>query len=152
MGERLCSSLYRGEYVYGGSLRPLPSAYRPTILPPTPEPEAPPEEPQPGPEVQDQVDGGPVDGGTSTSEEDDPGDLAPKTADASPESAAAVAAATTAASDVSPGRSYEDGTLPDLVRSGRPLGRRRTLGHVSETVGSGGGGGGWGGGGGVRRP
>lgn len=32
-------------------------------------------------------------------------------------------------------RSYVDGTLPDLVRSGRPLGRRRTLGHVSDTVG-----------------
>lgn len=32
-------------------------------------------------------------------------------------------------------RSYVDGTLPDLIRSGRPLGRRRTLGHVSETVG-----------------
>lgn len=31
--------------------------------------------------------------------------------------------------------SYVDGTLPDLIRSGRPLGRRRTLGHVSETVG-----------------
>lgn len=32
-------------------------------------------------------------------------------------------------------RSYIDGTLPDLIRSGRPLGRRRTLGHVSDTVG-----------------
>lgn len=31
-------------------------------------------------------------------------------------------------------RSYDDGTLPDLIRSGRPLGRRRTLGHVSETL------------------
>lgn len=35
-------------------------------------------------------------------------------------------------------QSYDDGTLPDLIRSGRPLGRRRTLGHVSETVGCGG--------------
>ncbi|XP_074321835.1 LOW QUALITY PROTEIN: uncharacterized protein LOC103370353 [Stegastes partitus] len=31
-------------------------------------------------------------------------------------------------------RSYFDGTLPDLIKSGRPLGRRRTLGHVSETL------------------
>ncbi|GAA6232697.1 bicaudal D-related protein 2-like [Lates japonicus] len=30
--------------------------------------------------------------------------------------------------------SYVDGTLPDLIKSGRPLGRRRTLGHVSETL------------------
>lgn len=32
-------------------------------------------------------------------------------------------------------RSYVDGTLPDLIKSGRPLSRRRTLGHVSDTVG-----------------
>lgn len=32
-------------------------------------------------------------------------------------------------------RSYYNGTLPDLIKSGRPLGRRRTLGHVSDTVG-----------------
>ncbi|XP_068600989.1 bicaudal-D-related protein 2-like [Brachionichthys hirsutus] len=31
-------------------------------------------------------------------------------------------------------RSYMDGTLPDLIKSGRPLSRRRTLGHVSETL------------------
>ncbi|KAM6983761.1 bicaudal-D-related protein 2-like [Tautogolabrus adspersus] len=30
--------------------------------------------------------------------------------------------------------SYLDGTLPDLIRSGRPLGRRRTLGPVSDTL------------------
>lgn len=30
---------------------------------------------------------------------------------------------------------YADKTLPDLVKSGRPLCRRRTVGHVSETVG-----------------
>ncbi|KAM6907128.1 bicaudal-D-related protein 2-like [Xenentodon cancila] len=29
---------------------------------------------------------------------------------------------------------YMDGTLPDLIKSGRPLGRRRTLGHVSDTL------------------
>lgn len=32
-------------------------------------------------------------------------------------------------------RSYTDRTLPDLIKSGRPLSRRRTLGHVSDTVG-----------------
>lgn len=31
-------------------------------------------------------------------------------------------------------RSYLDGTLPDLIRSGRPLGRRRTLGQVTDTL------------------
>uniref|UniRef100_UPI003AB03C44 bicaudal-D-related protein 2-like n=1 Tax=Centroberyx gerrardi TaxID=166262 RepID=UPI003AB03C44 len=31
-------------------------------------------------------------------------------------------------------RSYIDGTLPDLIRSGRPLSRRRTLGPVSDTL------------------
>lgn len=32
-------------------------------------------------------------------------------------------------------RSYMDRTLPDLINSGRPLVRRKTLGHVSATVG-----------------
>lgn len=31
-------------------------------------------------------------------------------------------------------KAFIDGTLPDLIRSGRPLGRRRTLGHVSDTL------------------
>lgn len=31
-------------------------------------------------------------------------------------------------------RDYIDGTLPDLIKSGRPLSRRRTLGHVSATL------------------
>ncbi|KAM8834996.1 bicaudal-D-related protein 2-like [Synchiropus picturatus] len=31
-------------------------------------------------------------------------------------------------------RSYEERSLPDLINSGRPLGRRRTLGHVSDTL------------------
>ncbi|XP_021474599.1 uncharacterized protein LOC110534204 [Oncorhynchus mykiss] len=31
-------------------------------------------------------------------------------------------------------RSYIDGMLPDLIRSGRPLNRRRTLGPVSDTL------------------
>ncbi|XP_061595722.1 bicaudal-D-related protein 2-like [Cololabis saira] len=29
---------------------------------------------------------------------------------------------------------YMDGTLPDLLKSGRPLSRRRTLGHYSDTI------------------
>ncbi|XP_053187803.1 bicaudal-D-related protein 2-like isoform X2 [Scomber japonicus] len=32
------------------------------------------------------------------------------------------------------GSPYIDRTLPDLIKSGRPLGRRRTLGHVSDTL------------------
>ncbi|KAM4544762.1 bicaudal-D-related protein 2-like [Odontesthes bonariensis] len=31
-------------------------------------------------------------------------------------------------------RCFMDGTLPDLIRTGRTLGRRRTLGHVSDTL------------------
>ncbi|XP_023143336.2 bicaudal-D-related protein 2-like [Amphiprion ocellaris] len=31
-------------------------------------------------------------------------------------------------------RGFFDGTLPDLLKNGKPLGRRRTLGHVSETL------------------
>ncbi|XP_022594620.1 uncharacterized protein LOC111217156 isoform X1 [Seriola dumerili] len=31
-------------------------------------------------------------------------------------------------------RSYINGTLPDLLKNGRPLSRRRTLGHVSDTL------------------
>lgn len=31
-------------------------------------------------------------------------------------------------------RNFEDQSLPDLINSGRPLGRRRTLGHVSDTL------------------
>lgn len=29
---------------------------------------------------------------------------------------------------------YIDGSLPDLIKSGRPLGRRRTVGHAMDTV------------------
>lgn len=31
-------------------------------------------------------------------------------------------------------KAFIDGTLPDLIKSGRPLGRRRTLGHVNDTL------------------
>lgn len=149
--DRLYSSLYRMEYGYAGSLKPLPSTYRQTILPPEPEPEpevseasSDPEEPgeDAAPEVStaEQACTGPSqlteidkiseepddeDSRMSPSEEKDvPGELVSKATDASTQS-----------STSKPDNSYIDGTLPDLIRSGRPLGRRRTLGHVSETVG-----------------
>lgn len=153
--DRLYSSLYRMEHGYVGSLKPFPStSFRQTILPPTPEPEiseaaAEPEEPredaeqevstaeqacaepsQPS-EIQDKFSEDPEDEDSrlSPSEEKDvPGELVSKVANASTQSS-------TAKADNSPESSYIDGTLPDLIRSGRPLGRRRTLGHVSETVG-----------------
>lgn len=151
--DRLYSSLYRMEYGYAGSLKPLPSTYRQTILPPTPEPEvsetsADPEEPgedaAPEGSTAEQACTGPSqlpeidkiseepddeDSRMSPSEEKDvPGDLVSKVTDASTQSS-------TAKPDGSLESSYIDGTLPDLIRNGRPLGRRRTLGHVSETVG-----------------
>lgn len=65
----------------------------------------------------------------SPSEEKDvPSELTSEGADASPQPADGEALSCLQ-------RSYVDETLPDLIRSGRPLGRRRTLGHVSETVG-----------------
>lgn len=151
--DRLYSSLYRMEHGYLGSLKPLPSSYRPTILPATPEPEVlepaeEPEEPredaeQQGSEEQacpeaphlteiqekisEELDD--EDSRTSPSEDKDvPGELVLKVTVTSSQMTAAEA-------DGFPERSYVDGTLPDLIRSGRPLGRRRTLGHVSETVG-----------------
>ncbi|XP_034539885.1 bicaudal-D-related protein 2-like [Notolabrus celidotus] len=68
---------------------------------------------------------------TSPSEEKDiPGELALKVASESTESVDRESERSSLQ------RSYIDGTLPDLIRSGRPLGRRRTLGHspVSDTL------------------
>lgn len=139
--------MYRMEYGYSGSLKPLPSCYRATILPAPPEPVVPEaaaeaEEPREDAEQEVSEEEQPCtdpshltemqgkiseelddeDSRVSPSEETDvPGELAPKGTGANP--------------DGSLERSYVDGTLPDLIRSGRPLGRRRTLGHVSETVG-----------------
>lgn len=68
------------------------------------------------------------DSSTSPSEEKDiPGELASGGTSDSSESAAGEGGSSLQ-------RSYINGTLPDLIRSGRPLGRRRTLGHVSDTV------------------
>eukprot|EP00066_Takifugu_rubripes_P006344 XP_003971078.1 PREDICTED: bicaudal D-related protein 1-like [Takifugu rubripes] len=152
--DRLYSTLYRMEYGYAGSLKPLASTYRQTILPRTPEPEpevseasVDPEEPREdaAPEAStaeqactepsqlteiDKISEEPDDEDSrmSPSEEKDvPSELVSKVTDASPQSS-------TAKPDNSLESSYIDGTLPDLVRSGRSLGRRRTLGHVSETL------------------
>lgn len=143
-----------------GSLRSRSPSYRPTILPAEPEPKVSvtiteqdgPEEPEEDAE-QDLVSDGlgegdllPInsscfitelnlkdvceeelaeeDSSSSQSEEKDtPGELATVSASMAGEGGSSLQG------------SYVDGTLPDLIKSGRPLGRRRTLGHVSETVG-----------------
>lgn len=157
--EQLYSSLNRLEGRQLGSLRSQTSSYRPTILPNEPKPKvsvaatepADPEDPEDYTEQEDLVDvrlsfknscliseldlkdlgeeemveGN---GGTSPSEETDvPGELTSKATGGPSESVAGEGLSTFQ-------RSYLDGTLPDLIRSGRPLGRRRTLGHVSDTL------------------
>ncbi|KAM7398107.1 hypothetical protein PAMA_006132 [Pampus argenteus] len=62
-------------------------------------------------------------------EKDSSGDL---TSEGTGESSPSVASASEGGSSFQ--RSYMDGTLPDLIKSGRPLSRRRTLGHVSDTL------------------
>lgn len=154
--DRVYSTLNRLEERQVGSLRSLPVSYRPTILSEsnssgkTAEPET---KQEPEYHVQQQVEGltsdlqeedsesppldAPVqltelnvnDGEEQRSDEetDVPGELTSSTAGDPSQSSTG--------EDGSPlRRSYDDGTLPDLIRSGRPLGRRRTLGHVSETV------------------
>ncbi|KAM9348592.1 bicaudal-D-related protein 2-like [Symphorus nematophorus] len=147
--EQLYSSLNRLEDRQSGTLRGL-SSYRPTVLPTQPEPEVTvtptepedPEEPEDDAETEDLEDGRSSDTLNSclitelnlkdmvdedstpspTEEKDIPGELSSKGTGDPSQSAAGE------------GGSYVDGTLPDLIRSGRPLGRRRTLGHVSETL------------------
>lgn len=152
--EQLFSSLNRLEDRQSGSLRSQTSSYRPTVLPKEPEPKVSvaTTEPEDDAEQEDLVSDGLLsfknscliseldlkdlgekelvdeDSRTSPSEEKDiPGELTSKGRGGPSESVAG--------EDGSPFQSYIDGTLPDLIRSGRPLGRRRTLGHVSETVG-----------------
>lgn len=155
--DRLYSTLNRLEERQVGSLRSYPVLYRPTILSEingsgkTAEPEI---KREPEYHVQQQLEGltsdlqeegtesppleAPVqltelslnDGEEQRADEekDVPGELT--------SSVAGGASQSSTGEDGSPQRqSYDDGTLPDLIRSGRPLGRRRTLGHVSETVG-----------------
>ncbi|KAG8008032.1 hypothetical protein GBF38_003773 [Nibea albiflora] len=150
--EQLFSSLTRLEDRQSGSLRSLSSSYRPTVLQKKPETKvSEPEDPEELGNDADQENVGSDDleepcadlcdfdsslnlkdegdeDSTSPSEEKDiPGELSSKkgTSDSSE--------STEERRDSLKG-SYEDGTLPDLIRSGRPLGRRRTVGHVSETL------------------
>ncbi|KAM3601367.1 uncharacterized protein V6R79_011574 [Siganus canaliculatus] len=156
--EKLHSSLNRLEDKPWNSLRSLPSHDRPTVLPPKAEPAPEPEDPEEAVDSTEQEDsfsdepgdgpcadqlpginsclitelnlkdvsdeGEQVDGSTPQPKgTDGPDKLSTKDVDESTQS------------DASPfQRSYYDGTLPDLIRSGRPLGRRRTLGHVSDTL------------------
>ncbi|XP_068187860.1 bicaudal-D-related protein 2-like [Antennarius striatus] len=64
---------------------------------------------------------------SSSEEKDIAGELTSARTDGSSEAAAS-------GSDNPLQMSYIDGTLPDLIKSGRPLGRRRTVGHVSDTL------------------
>lgn len=154
--QQLYSSLNRLEVRQANSLRSGNTSYRPSILPMQAEQKlsgnlTEPEDPKETEECVDVVsddlgeglrsdplsfnilinelnlkDEGDEDSSSSLSKDEDvPGALTPKGAGESSQSSAGEA-------EVSP---HEDGTLPDLIRSGRPLGRRRTLGHVSETVG-----------------
>lgn len=160
--DKLYSSLNRMEERQTTSLRCLPSSYRPTVLPTNTKLEVPetttepgdPEEPEENAEQEDLVSDDLEEGhcpeslpfdtscltelsikevvdedsGNSLSEEKDiPGELTTTGTAASSQSAVSEG-------ESSFQRSYLDMTLPDLIRSGRPLGRRRTLGHVSDTV------------------
>ncbi|KAI3373783.1 hypothetical protein L3Q82_022359 [Scortum barcoo] len=140
--ERLYSSLSRLEDRQSGSLRSSASYYRPTVLPNEPEPTvsvAEPEDPQEPEEDtrQGQGDSSPLsfqssfpeldlkdvgeeelvdeDSRISPSEEKDiPGELTSRGADGPTETEAGEGGSSFQ-------KSYMDGTLPDLIRSGRPL-------------------------------
>ncbi|XP_062289458.1 bicaudal-D-related protein 2-like [Scomber scombrus] len=156
--QQLYSSLSRVEDRQMNSLRSRSLLYRPTVLPTeqepkvsktAPEPEDP-EEPEDDAEQEDLACDG-IDEGNSANllhintcliselslkdvdeeelneednspcqreEKDSSGDLSSESVASSGEG----------------GSPYIDRTLPDLIKSGRPLGRRRTLGHVSDTL------------------
>ncbi|XP_044078623.1 bicaudal-D-related protein 2-like [Siniperca chuatsi] len=154
--EPLYSSLNRLEDRQSGSLRNKSSFYRPTVLPTEPQPKISvittepedPEEPEDNAEQEDVVSDGQdkgncadllpfnnsclisefnlkdVDEEELVEEKDIPGEL---TSEGTGDSVAG-------GSGSSFQRNYTDGTLPDLIRSGRLLCRRQTLGHVSETL------------------
>ncbi|XP_049448185.1 bicaudal-D-related protein 2-like isoform X1 [Epinephelus fuscoguttatus] len=162
--EQLYSSLTRLEGRQMNSLRNKSSSCRPTVLPTQPEPTVSvsitepedPEEPGDDSEQEDLVsDEGScadllntssllaelnlkdfgieelVDENRSTSsseEKDSPGEL---TSEGTGQSKTE-ALETDGGSSFQ--RSYLNGTLPDLIKSGRPLGRRRTMGHVTDTL------------------
>ncbi|CAJ1063768.1 bicaudal-D-related protein 2-like [Xyrichtys novacula] len=137
--QQLYSSLNRLEDKQWGSLRNQPSSYRSTILPTEPKISVTAAEPEdagePG-EAADREDsdsdvgdqGTPdKDSLSSSSEEKDiSGVLTSKETGESTESVVGESGGNQA--------NFLDGTLPDLIRSGRPLGRRRTLGPVSDTL------------------
>ncbi|XP_070774057.1 bicaudal-D-related protein 2-like [Enoplosus armatus] len=157
--EQLYSSLNRLEDRQSGSLRSQYSSYRPTVLPTEPQPKVSmtttePEDPEEDNAdlVSDDLQEGTCadllplnnscliaelnlkdmgeeelldeDGSASPSEEKDvPGELTSEGTGDSAEEGGCPSQ-----------RTYTDGTLPDLIRSGRPLSRRRTLGHVTDTL------------------
>lgn len=154
--DRLYSTLNRMEERQVGSMRSFPVLYRSTVLPEINTPEMT-KEPEVKQELEDHVqqqteeltsdlqeestDSPPLDASVQLTvlslnngeeqrideEKDVPGELTSSTAGGPSQSSSG--------EDESPlRRNFDDGTLPDLIRSGRPLGRRRTLGHVSETV------------------
>ncbi|KAK5858724.1 hypothetical protein PBY51_002843 [Eleginops maclovinus] len=160
---QLYSTLNRMEDNQLGSLRSRNPFYRPTVVPTEPkasltqtEPEDP-KEPENTSEQEDQVsdegtfadllknsflitelnlsdfgedETGDEDRSASSSEEKDhPGELNSEGARDSSESVSIEGEARRPLQ-----RSYINRALPDLVDSGRPLGRRRTLGHVSDTL------------------
>ncbi|XP_072301942.1 bicaudal-D-related protein 2-like [Eucyclogobius newberryi] len=68
---------------------------------------------------------------TKSEEKDCPGELPANQTEEGPESPVATEG------DVKGSilhKAFIDGTLPDLIKSGRPLSRRRTLGHVNDTL------------------
>lgn len=69
---------------------------------------------------------------TKSEEKDCPGELPADSPEENPESPGASEGGEVQGSILH--KAFIDGTLPDLIKSGRPLGRRRTLGHVNDTL------------------
>lgn len=69
---------------------------------------------------------------TKSEEKDCPGELPADSAEENPDSPGATEGGEVQGSILH--KAFIDGTLPDLIKSGRPLGRRRTLGHVNDTL------------------
>lgn len=161
--ERLCYSLNTLEDKQQGSLRTSPSTARPTILPAEPEPKEPVSptsvEPEDDVEREDPVSDGflsqadygdgllaminqcldatmNIDDLAAVRENETP---SPTEQTGNPDGLTTERTGEESEPAVKEEgsesrRSYLDRTLPDLIRSGRPLSRRRTLGPVSDTV------------------
>lgn len=69
---------------------------------------------------------------TKSEEKDCPGELPTNRTEGNPDSPGANEGGDVQGSILH--KAFIDGTLPDLIRSGRPLGRRNTLGHVNDTL------------------